>query len=210
MSSLTLLGLCAPGCPWPPSGLYAGSGPAPTPRRPRRLPRWSPLPRPEKAPSPLPSCSKAARCSCPACAAPKDEGARLWVRSRRAAQARCACRIRPRRRASRARSPRPTSPSMPPLRTRRALLLIVPLFPGGADPRYGAAHRGGTYRESRHELYVLAALLEAREGTLSEVLLQEPQGLLVELRGRSGPLLGGKRFSSSCLVNVSFDRGEAH
>jgi hypothetical protein len=52
-------------------------------------------------------------------------------------------------------------------------------------------------------LHVVAALLKAREGALSNVLLQELHGLLVQLRGRSGPLLRGQRFSLVGLVYVA-------
>src|SRR5215204_4521031 len=33
-----------------------------------------------------------------------------------------------------------------------------PLLPGGADPSYGAAHRGAAYRQPRDSLHVVAAL----------------------------------------------------
>jgi hypothetical protein len=84
---------------------------------------------------------------------------------------------------------------MPPSRTRHALWRLAPLFPGGTDPGYGAAHGGATYRESRHGFYVLAALSEGGEGTLSEVLLQKLDGRIVELGSRDPGLFLGANDS---------------
>src|SRR3712207_9200041 len=98
--------------------------------------------------------------------------------------------------------PQPSSLARPPSRTRRALWLLAPLFPGRTDPGYGAAHGGATYREPRHDLYVVTALLEGGKGTFFEVLLQELHGFVVQLRSRSGPLLRSQRFSAVGLVYV--------
>src|SRR3712207_9416364 len=88
--------------------------------------------------------------------------------------------------------PQPSSLARPPSRTRRALWLLAPLFTGRTDPGYGAAHGGATYREPRHDLYVVAALLKCEVGPFFEIGGKEPCCLLVELRSRSGPLLARK------------------
>src|SRR3712207_1433445 len=92
-----------------------------------------------------------------------------------------------------------------PSQTRRALWLLVPLFPRGADAGYSATHGGAAYRESGHDLYVVAALLKGEVGTFFEIGGKEPPCLLAELRSRSGPLLRSKRFSPLCLVRISLD-----
>ncbi len=84
------------------------------------------------------------------------------------------------------------SPSRPPARTRRAQWLIVPLFPGGADPGDSTAHGGAAHRESGHNLYVVAAILEGGKGTLLEILLQELDGFVVQLRSGSGGFFGAR------------------
>src|SRR5215207_9133604 len=80
------------------------------------------------APYRLWSCSKVASCSCPGFAAPTDAGARLWVRSRRSAQARYAARTHQRRAASPPPPPRPPSPARLPSRELVALGGRAPPF----------------------------------------------------------------------------------
>src|SRR3712207_3714384 len=120
-----------------------------------------------------------------------------------------ASRTRLRRSASLAPPPQLPSLARLPSRTRRALWPVVPLFPGGANAGYGAAHGRTTHREPRHSLYVVAALLKGEVGTFFEIGAKEARGLLIEFRSRSGPLLRSQRFSPIGLVNVTFDRGEA-
>jgi hypothetical protein len=71
-----------------------------------------------------------------------------------------------------------------------ALVGYSSLFPGGADPGYGAAHGGAAHRDPRDGFHRIAALSEGGVGALLEILLQERSRLLVELRGRSMPLIG--------------------
>src|SRR3712207_5570232 len=137
------------------------------------------------APSRLPLCLKGASCSSRGCAAPKDAGARLWARSRRLVQVRCAPPSHPRRPATREPRRPPQSPSREPFGTRRARWLLVPLFPRSADAAHGAADRRSTHREPRDGVHVAAALLEGGVRAFFEVLFEQLGGLLVQLGSRS-------------------------
>ena len=63
---------------------------------------------------------------------------------------------------------------------------------------------------SRDGLYVLTALLKGEVGTFLEIGGKEAPCLLVELRDRSRPLLGGQRLSPLGLLDVALDRREAY
>src|SRR5215217_8262964 len=168
--------------------------------------RWS-SPQPQvMVPSPLDSCSPAGSCSCLCCVVVKDATSRLWGRKRTPEPARCECHTHRRRAALLDRALRQPSPSKQPSRTRRALQLISPFFPGCVHPLYGSAHSGATDLHTRYRPQVLAPLLQSEKGMLLEIRLEQLPGALVQLWLGAGSVLGRQRSALLCEFGVALDR----
>ncbi len=88
--------------------------------------------------------------------------------------------------------------------TRRALWLLVPLFPRRANPGYGAADRRAAHQEPREGVYVVAPLLlkGGVVGSFLEVLFKQFDGLLSSSFGADPGLFFGARGSPRLALST--------